>query len=132
MIRFGLFILLLAACIPVVPATEPPQLQDTPGAYIVITGEQFDAGSFVVTYPPGWRVVKASIAAEPVRVVFISPDDALIFTFSEAPLQGDGVLTQQLEDGTVVHARIESPAERLHEAGEIFRLMLESLMSDNS
>ncbi len=71
------FIFLIAACTPLIPATTPPQLQHTPGAYVVIDERTLDAGIFQVTYPAGWHVVKNSIAAAPLSFVLVSPDDKM-------------------------------------------------------
>ncbi|MEM9951903.1 MAG: hypothetical protein AAF846_09900 [Chloroflexota bacterium] len=60
-----------------IPATTPPQLQHTPGAPLTITDNQIDADWFRLTYPDGWRVV-TNIAIEPVALVLVSPDDALV------------------------------------------------------
>jgi len=80
----------LAACGPVVPATQPPQLltqsalqtEGAPQPYFTITDTHFDAGVFRVRYPGGWRVVTGP-AAEPPIVYFIRPDEAaLIILFT--------------------------------------------------
>ena len=78
--------LLMSACQPLVPATTPPQLQHTPGAFVSLTADSYDAGVFRVRYPEGWRVVKTNIAAAPMAVVFVSPDDTLTIQLSEAAL----------------------------------------------
>jgi hypothetical protein len=76
---FGMsFIVLMAACTPVVPAKTPPQLQHTPGVFVVIHERLIEAAGFRVAYPAGWRVVKSSIAAHPVSFVLISPDDTIL------------------------------------------------------
>ena len=61
------------------PATTPPQLEHTPGAFVVVTDEIFDAGVFRVNYVPSWRIVKSSIAeADYIQVVFVAPDESTI------------------------------------------------------
>jgi len=67
----------IAACTPLIPATTPPQLEHTPGAFVSIDGDHFDAGFFRVDYPDGWRTVKTSVAAAPLEVVFASPDNSM-------------------------------------------------------
>lgn len=74
---FSLFLILFAACQSLVPAQSPPQLSHTPGAPISITDNQIDAGWFTLDYPDGWRVV-TSIALEPLELVLVSPDDAMV------------------------------------------------------
>jgi hypothetical protein len=64
----------LTACSSLVPAKEPPQLDATAGAPIIITDEIVDAGLFTVDYPDGWRVVKLSIAGEPITLIFVAPE----------------------------------------------------------
>lgn len=88
--RVGWWLLVgwLAACSPLVPATTPPQLQHTPGAFITITDDRFDGGAFALTVPDGWRVVKTSPAAAPLEAVFVSPDEAMTIRVSLAPLAG--------------------------------------------
>jgi hypothetical protein len=70
-------LLLITACTPLVPATTPPQLEFTPGAFITVDDEVVDAGFFHVNYPDGWRIVKTSIAAAPLEIVFASPDNSM-------------------------------------------------------
>ncbi len=71
--------LMIGGCAPIVPATTPPQLEHTPGAFVVVTNETFDAGVFRVDYPHSWRVVKTSIASTPlIQVVFVTPDESSI------------------------------------------------------
>jgi hypothetical protein len=78
-LRLIIFVALLGACAPIVPAKTPPQLAHTPGAFVVVTDDTFDAGIFSVDYPQSWRVVKTSIASTPfIQVVFVTPDDSSI------------------------------------------------------
>jgi len=78
-LRIIILSLVIGACAPIVPATTPPQLEHTPGAFVVITHETFDAGVFRVDYPQSWRVVKTSIASTPfIQVVFVTPNDSSI------------------------------------------------------
>jgi hypothetical protein len=69
------FALWIAACTPLIPATTPPQLKHTPGAFVTVDDDYFDAGMFRVDYPDGWRIVKTSVATAPLEVVFASPDN---------------------------------------------------------
>ncbi len=78
-IQLLIALLVLGACAPLVPATTPPQLEHTPGAFVIVTDSTFDAGRFIVDYPSSWRVVKSSIAeAEFVQVVFVAPDESTV------------------------------------------------------
>jgi hypothetical protein len=67
----------ITACTPLIPAMTPPQLEHTPGAFVSIDDDHFDAGFFRVDYPDGWRTVKTSVAAAPLEVVFASPDNTM-------------------------------------------------------
>lgn len=70
-------IIMMMACSPIVPATTPPQLDHTPGAFVVVTDATYSAGVFQVDYPSDWRIVKTSIASdENQQVVFVAPDES--------------------------------------------------------
>jgi len=103
-------LLILAACAPLVPATTPPQLEHTPGAFVVVTDSIFDAGTFVVDYPSSWRVVKSSIAAtETMQVVFVAPDESTI-TLTEVTSADDSNPDEQfipLSNDVVVQVLIQ-------------------------
>lgn len=76
--RFLVFLsvlLLTAACASLVPATTPPQLEATAGIPILIDDETIDAGSFSLNYPDGWRVVKLSLAGDPISFALVAPED---------------------------------------------------------
>src|SRR5687768_2462994 len=77
------FALWLTACTPLIPATTPPQLEYTPGAFVTVDDDRFDAGIFRVDYPDGWRIVKSSVAAAPLEVVFASPDNSMTLQIVE-------------------------------------------------
>lgn len=94
-------VVIFAACSPLIPATTPPQLRHTPGAYVVIDDQTMEIGVFQVGYPAGWRVVKNSIAASAsVSVVFVSPDDTMTIYISvvsvpcESPTPTPGNITR--------------------------------------
>ncbi len=81
-----LCMLLCAGCAPLIPATVPPQLSHTPGTFITIDDQFVGTTLWRIRYPDGWRVVKISIAAEPVRFVFVSPDDQMVIEVAETAL----------------------------------------------
>jgi hypothetical protein len=127
-------LLMLTACAPLVPATTPPQLVDTPGAFVTITDEFYDAGIFRVHYPQGWRTVKISIAAEPMRVVFVSPDDSMLITLSEVPLPEpeippDTVIVSETvpSENVTIYAQGQAPATLEADFRPIFERVLASL-----
>ena len=107
-------LLLLNACGPIVPATAPPQLQHTPGAFVTVTEARFDAGLFQVDYPKSWRVVKTSIAADRhLQVVFAAPQgSAVTLTQTDAP--SDDATPEQyihLDNGIIIRAQIQPAAD---------------------
>jgi hypothetical protein len=77
------FALWIAACTPLIPATTPPQLEHTPGAFVTVDDDRFDTGIFRVDYPDGWRIVKTSVASAPLEVVFASPDNSMTIQIVE-------------------------------------------------
>ena len=104
--RLTLLTVLLSACAPIVPATAPPQLEHTPGAFAVVTDAFFDAGRFRVDYPKSWRVVKTSIAADDhLQVVFAAPDGGAV-TLTEADSAGDEPFVA-LDHGIILQIRIQ-------------------------
>ena len=111
--RFLLFAVLLNACAPLVPATAPPQLQHTPGAFVIVTDTRFDAGLFQVDYPKSWRVVKTSIAAaHHLQIVFAAPDGSAI-TLTQTDATGDDAGNEQyrrLDNGVILQIRLQ-PAD---------------------
>lgn len=72
-----LLIFILSACRSIIPATTPPQLEYTPDTGIIISDETIVTDSFQVDYPDGWRVVKISIAGEPIELVMVSSDESM-------------------------------------------------------
>jgi hypothetical protein len=87
----------IAACTPLIPATTPPQLEHTPGAFVSIDDDQFDAGFFRVDYPDGWRTVKTSVATAPLEVVFASPDNSMTLRIVE----GDAPFPESTPDPAI-------------------------------
>lgn len=90
-------LLIVTACAPLVPATTPPQLQHTPGAFVIVDEESYDAGTFCVDYPDGWRVVKLNTAGQPAHVVFAAPDDRATLQLSVQPLPAQDDTTARYE-----------------------------------
>ena len=91
------FALRIAGCTPLIPATTPPQLEHTPGAFVTVDDELFDAGSFRVDYPDGWRIVKSSIASAPLEVVFASPGNSMTIHI----IEGDTLFPEATPDPTI-------------------------------
>lgn len=109
-LQISIFCFLLSACVPIVPATTPPQLKHTPGAVVVVTDGTVDAGVFRVDYPQSWRVVKTSIAATPLmQVVFVAPDESTITvtqTESVSESIGDDEQFITLDNGTIIQVLV--------------------------
>lgn len=83
----------LALCLPLVvvgctslPAQPPPQLVATPGAFVVVDERTVKTPTYRVDAPAGWKIVKSSIAADPIVLVFASPDNSMSLSLSDAPL----------------------------------------------
>jgi hypothetical protein len=127
-------LLLLSACIP---ARTPVQLEYTPGPAVQVMDSTYDAGTFEVAYPDGWRVV-TSAAGDPIRVIFVAPEnDALIMvgeglTEAPAPAGYTGELSSErreitLDDGTVIVAILNAPPENWDARLALFERMVESI-----
>lgn len=114
--RTLIFIIVIfsTACAPLVPATTPPQLEHTPGAFVVVTDSTFDGGNFIVDYPASWRVVKSSIAeADTIQVVFVASDENTI-TLTEVVNAGNDSENEQfitLSNDVVIQVVIERADE---------------------
>ena len=124
----------ITACTPLVPATTPPQLQHTPGAFVSIDDEYFDAGMFRLNYPDGWRTVKLSVASAPLEVVFASPDDTMVIHVSEVPLPEreapPNTYTRSsvvIQDDITIYMQGEAPLDQRSVFDEIFAQVLESI-----
>jgi len=115
-VRTLIFIIVIfsTACAPLVPATTPPQLEHTPGAFVVVTDSTFDGGNFIVDYPASWRVVKSSIAeADTIQVVFVASDENTI-TLTEVVNAGNDSENEQfitLSNDVVIQVVIERADE---------------------
>lgn len=135
---FGLLLMgLLAACGPIVPATVPPQVAQTPAtAFITVERDRIHTDAFSLTYPAGWRVVKSSVADTPLTLVLVSPDDAQQIVVSAAPIppisqSPDNVphvsqATAVLIGETVVYLRGNAPADQRASFNAAFRLVWRS------
>jgi hypothetical protein len=133
-----LTLLLIAACTPLIPATTPPQLEFTPGAFITVDDEVVDAGFFRVNYPDGWRIVKTSIAAAPLEIVFASPDNSMTIHIVE----GEYVIPEgtpdpntyerrsqlQLSDAMLLTIFGQAPIEAQADFNVIFDSVLDSIV----
>lgn len=126
--RLTLFTLLLSACAPAIPATAPPQLEHTPGAFVVVTDRRFDAGLFRLDYPTSWRIVKTSIAAaDRLQVVFVAPDTSTI-TLTQVD-SADDEQTVSLDNGIILQVRIQPADNRAASFAPIAQKLIASIRS---
>lgn len=95
------FFFLLAGCAPLVPAETPPQIEHTPGAFVVIDMQTYNADVFRVDYPGGWKVVKLNEAGAPDHVALVAPDESAVIEVAAgsitAPSPPEGQRTIQRE-----------------------------------
>ena len=131
-----LLIISLSACQSLIPATTPPQLQYTAGTGIIISDKTVTTDIFQVDYPDGWRVVKISVAADPIELVFASTDDSMWIKVSESPIgipEGtpDPNIYERFEtieiDSTKVYTQGQSPIEKRETFDEIYQHVLDSI-----
>ncbi len=114
--RYLLFFLLLMciACQPLVPAKSPPQLDNPPSTFVVVTDTTFDAGDFVVDYPHGWRVIKLSEANAPIQVAFAHPQEDVVITLSVVDAVGEatnGTTYRQLQNNIILQVEVSGDGE---------------------
>ena len=117
----GLFCLVilvygLIACTPIVPANTPPQLDNTPGAFVVIDDRTFSADEFTVVYPSDWRIVKLNEAINPLWVALISPDNELEIHLSLRQVSPDPIRTRRISDDMQVYFYAYAEDDRFDEA----------------
>jgi len=143
--RFPLYMLCLCGligclvgCGAIVPAKTPAQLEQTPGASVILTDQLYDAGSFHVRYPGGWQVITGAASA-PTWVVFISPDELRVIALStesldpapQPPLQPERVRSETqtltLTDGSVLYAFLSAPESDWQTTQIIFQSTLDSI-----
>ena len=77
----GVLVIVIAACGRLAPADLPPQLEYTPGPFVIVTDQTYDAGVFTVRYPLGWQVITPATFNTP-WVVFQSPDETAVIVLA--------------------------------------------------
>lgn len=75
---------MLSACSSL-PAQPPPQLQHTPGPALMVAERTLQTSVYRVDPPAGWRVVKSTIASEPIVLVLVAPDDSMMIQIADEP-----------------------------------------------
>jgi len=106
--------IIFAGCIP---AHEPDNLRNTPGAPVVVDGDLYQGAGFSAKVPNGWRVITGEAQA-PQSVIFVAPDGKTLIHLiaGEADSKAVTVANQRneitpitLADGAVVTAAFSSP-----------------------
>jgi len=131
-------IYVLVGCGAIVPAKTPAQLEQTPGASVILTDQLYDAGLFKVHYPGGWQVITGAASA-PTWVVFISPYEMSVIALSvepldpapQPPIQTEALRfetqTLALTDGSVLYAFLSAPESDWQTTQIIFQSTLDSI-----
>lgn len=131
-----LLLLILTACRSLIPATTPPQLEYTPGVAITVTDKTVYTPMFQVDYPDGWRVVKISIAGDPIELVFSSVEDDMWIKISEQPISiAEGTVDPNIHErlesveitGNKIYTQGQAPEEKREIFDEIYRHVLDSI-----
>jgi len=68
------------------PAQPPPQLQHTPGPVLVVQERTLQTPAYWIDPPAGWRIVKSTIASDPIVLVLVSPDESMVMNIGEEPV----------------------------------------------
>lgn len=101
----------LAACAPLVPATVPPHIKNTPGAFVVVTDKLFDAGDFRLEYPRAWSVVVTSQAYYGrIHVNFVAPDGGTVFIQHVDAIDSSSGEHKILTNGVILKLSVEAAA----------------------
>ncbi len=99
----------LAACASLVPASPPPHIKNTPGAYIVVTDKTYDAGQFRLEYPRAWSVVKSSQATYHLQqAYFLAPDGGYVFLEQVDSMDAAADEHRLLPNGVILKLSIEA------------------------
>ncbi len=109
-----LFVLMLVGCIP---AHEPDNLHNTPGAPVVVDDNFYQGAMFSSKIPSGWKVITGEAQA-PQSVIFVAPDGKTLIRLIEGDVEADGVTVANqrneitpvtLANATVVTSVFSSP-----------------------
>jgi hypothetical protein len=126
--------MLMVGCLPLVPATTPPQLLSTPGAPLQIDEQWVYFDSVKIGYPSGWKVVKSNPDSEPLRVVFADEENQFIIQVSLSAIAEptpDASLvyfsTVKQIGGIPIYLQGQSPRESATNFESIWQTVLDSL-----
>jgi predicted phage tail protein len=125
---------MLVGCIP---AHEPDNLRNTPGAPVVVNDNHYQGVVFSAKIPDGWRVITGEAQA-PQSVIFVAPDDRTLIKLIEGTVEADTVkVTNQrneivpvtLADATNVTVVFSSPYSTWASYSPAFEAVRDSLSS---
>lgn len=120
----------LAACAPLVPATVPPHIKNTPGAAVVVTDKLFDAGDFRLEFPRAWSVVITSQAYYGhIQVNFVAPDGGTVFIRHVDAIDASLGEHKILSNGVILKVSVEAAAEPSAGFSEQARRLISSIRS---
>lgn len=130
-LAYWLFIFVaLAACAPLVPATVPPHIKNTPGAPVVVTDKLFDAGGFRLEFPRAWTVVITSQAYYGrIHVNFVAPDGGTVFIQQVDAIDASIGEHKILPNGVILKLSVEAAAESSAGFSEQARQLISSIRS---
>lgn len=118
----------LAACAPLVPATVPPHIKNTPGAPVVVTDKLFDAGDFRLAYPRAWSVVITSQAYYGrIHANFVAPDGGTVFIQQVDAIDSSTGEHKILSNGVILNVSVEASTEPSVDFSEEARQLISSI-----
>lgn len=128
---YSLSILLaLAACAPLVPATVPAHIRNTPGAPVVVTDKLFDAGHFRLEFPRAWSVVITSQAYYGrIHVNFVAPDGSTVFIQHVDAIDASTNAHKILSNGVILKVSVEAATESSAGFSDRARQLVSSIRS---
>jgi len=129
------FLFLLAGLSGCASAPPFPNAPTIAGSSVMVTDRLYDAGSFRVEYPSGWRIVTGPADAPP-RVTFVSPDNQSLIVLSTAPASAPtpapdmrSESRQVTAGGVTLHAVGSAPAADWDAFLPVFERVLSSAVS---
>lgn len=101
-----IFVLTLVSCIP---AHEPDNLRNTPGAPVVIDNNTYSGAVFSASVPAGWRVITGEAQA-PQSVIFVAPDSKTMIRLVEGNVEEAAVTVadqrNEIDPVTLANAKL--------------------------
>ena len=118
----------VAACAPLVPATVPPHIKNTPGAPVVVTDKLFDAGVFRLDFPRAWSVVITSQAYYGrIHVNFVAPDGGTVFIQQVDAIDSSNGEHRLLTNGVILKVSVQAAAAASAGFSEQARQLISSI-----